>query len=309
MTSVRRHLPGKSNGAARTYAVVAGAGAPVTVHEWPGGRAGAPTVVLAHAAGLHGMVWAPVVAALGEGFRCVAVDLRGHGDSAARRDEDFDWGGFAADVLAVVNGEGGEAPFGLGHSAGATALLMAEQARPGTFGALYCYEPTIVVADPPLGRDPDSWLAGAARRRRGLFPSREDAYRHYATRPPFSAVAPEALRAYVEHGFADLEDGSVRLKCRPAHEALVYEMAAAHDCYGRLPEVSCPVRLACGARSDAVRPDAMAALAARLPRGSAQVLAGLGHLGPLEDPVAVAAAFREFASELGSGTVAPEEGA
>ena len=62
------------------------------------------------------------------------------------------------------------------------SLLMAEQARPGTFAALYCFEPVIVPADPPLGRDDDSFLGAQARRRRTTFGSRDEACRHYADR-------------------------------------------------------------------------------------------------------------------------------
>ena len=64
-----------------------------------------------------------------------------------------------------------EHPYGFGHSSGGTAVLMAEQARPGTFAALYCYEPVLVAADPPLGPDRGSWLAEQARRRRATFPA------------------------------------------------------------------------------------------------------------------------------------------
>lgn len=269
----------------------------MAVHDWPGRQ----PVLLAHAAGLHGMVWAPLAARLQPAFRPISFDLRGHGDSDVPPDLDFDWHGFARDVVAVVE-QLPSPPYGFGHSSGGAALLLAEQARPGTFAALYCYEPTIVAADPPLGRDTDSWLGQTARRRREVFDSRDEAYRHYAGKRSFGRLHPDALRAYVDHGLTDLDDGSVRLKCHPAHEALVYEMASAHDCFRRLPEVACPVRLACGGATEGFGPEAIAALADRLPQASTEVLPGLGHLGPLEDPDAVAAAFARFvAASSGDG--------
>lgn len=257
---------------------------------------GGPQLVLAHATGFHGRAWRPVADLLATWFSCLAPDLRGHGDSAPPSGLDFDWHGFAADVLAVVDGMALQRPFGAGHSSGATALLLAEQARPGTFAGLYCYEPIIVPAEPPLGRDRDSWLAESTRCRRAVFPSRLEAERRYATRPPLSDLDPAAIHAYVQHGFEDAPEGGVRLKCSPENEALVYEMATAHDCYTHLARVRCPVTLARGGRSDAFLPAREAAIAARLPRVRCEEHAALGHLGPLEDPGAVADSIRRALS-------------
>ncbi|MDP9071628.1 MAG: alpha/beta hydrolase [Actinomycetota bacterium] len=249
-----------------------------------------PDLLLAHATGFHGRVWLPVVAALRSHFRCIAVDERGHGDSGVPPDASFDWRAMAGDLLAVVEAMALPAPFGVGHSAGATLLLLAEQARPGTFRALWCYEPILPPSDdlpPPADR---GRLAAGARKRTEVFPSRDHAYRQYASRLPFSALAPDALRAYVDFGFEDLADGTVRLRCRPEHEARVYESGFSHGADRHLDRVRCPVTVACGERTRHVDPVAVRGLAARLPGAGVQVLPGLGHFGPLEDPAAVAEA-------------------
>lgn len=265
-------------------------GVHVAVHDLGGDG---PPVLLVHAAGFHGRVWGPLAGWLTDDYRCLAPDLRGHGDSPVRPDDDLDWCGFAADLLAVVDELGLTRPLGVGHSSGATALLLAEQSRPGTFRALYCFEPVLVPADPPLGRDPDNWLGEGARRRRFTFPSRDDALRHYADKPPMCDFNPAVLRSYVDHGVRDAGDGTVVLKCRPHHEALVYEMATAHHAFGRLPEVACPVVLARGERSEAASAPQAAQVAARLPQALTTELGGLGHFGPLEDPARVARSVRE----------------
>lgn len=293
--------PGARPAAAGTHptrSVSAADGVRVAVHELGGTG---PPLVLAHATGFHGAVWGPLAEGLTPHWRCVSPDLRGHGDSPLPLRADFDWRGFAADVLAVVDGLGLERPLGVGHSSGATALLLAEQAAPGTFAALYCFEPIIVPAVPPLGPDPDNWLAHAARRRRAAFPGRADALRHYAGKPPLSELNPRALRAYVDHGFADVPGGGVRLKCTPEHEALVYETATAHECFGHLDRVRCPVTLARGGRSDAFTSPLAAAVARRLAAGRLEEHPTLGHLGPLEDPETVAAAIRRAVAPDGRG--------
>jgi pimeloyl-ACP methyl ester carboxylesterase len=172
--------------------VTTGDGLTIAVHDLGGTG---PPLVMVHAAGLHGLVLAPLARRLAAGFRCLALDGRGHGDSCLPEDSALDWYGLAADVLGVVDGLGLEQPCGFGHSSGGTAVLMAEQARPGTFAAIYCFEPVIVAADPPLGRDVDSVLGARARHRRASFTSRREALEHYASKPPLDAVDPEALRA------------------------------------------------------------------------------------------------------------------
>src|SRR5437868_6259323 len=100
------------------------------VAAWDLGGDG-PPVLMAHATGFHGLVWRPMAAALPD-FRCYSFDERGHGDSFRPPGHDYDWIGFADDALTVVDGLGLGHPFGIGHSAGAAALLMAEAFRPGT---------------------------------------------------------------------------------------------------------------------------------------------------------------------------------
>ena len=274
----------------------------VEVATHPLGGRGAP-LVMAHAAGFHGLVLAPLARHLATQFRCAAYDARGHGDTRLPAGRDLDWYGLAEDVLAVVDGLGLDRPYAFGHSSGGTAVLMAEQARPGTFAAIYCFEPVIVAADPPLGRDDESVLAARARRRRTSFASRQEARRHYESKAPLDTVAPEALQAYVDHGFEDAPDGGVRLKCPPEHEALVYETATAHDAYARLPEVACPVAVACGSESDGCTPDRSRCHVARLPMGRSEILEGLGHLGPLERPEQVASSVVRFFARTGADRV------
>jgi pimeloyl-ACP methyl ester carboxylesterase len=270
-----------------------GDGAEVAVHGL-GGRG--PTVLLAHATSFCAQVWRPLAERLGGSFRCLALDHRGHGDSSPLPAGPVDWHILADDVLAVADRLNLRPLLGVGHSAGGAALLLAEEDRPGTFAALYLYEPIVSPADRPPPPDPDHPLATAARRRVEVFPSRQAAYDHYAGKPPFSAFSEAALAAYVEHAFAELDDGSVQLKCRGADEARVYAGGLSHDAYAHLDRVRCPTVVARGQHSRAFGAEVAPALAARLPDARVEELPGLGHYGPMEDPDAVAAAVvRAFA--------------
>jgi pimeloyl-ACP methyl ester carboxylesterase len=262
----------------------------VAVHDLGGDG---PTLLLAHATGFHGRVWLPVAEHLRDRFHCVAFDERGHGDSDPAPNDDYDWNGFATDALAVIDGLDLAPVLACGHSCGGGLLFLAEQQRPGTFRALWTYEPVMMPAEglPTLTVPGENPLANGARKRRAVFPSKDAAYDNYAGKAPFNVLDPSALRAYVEYGFAAQPDGSVRLKCEPENEARTYEMSLHHDAFAGLPKVECPVTVVCGELTDAFPEPVITMVADRLPKGRPQVMPGLGHFGPLQDPAAIAASI------------------
>jgi len=259
-----------------------------------------PDLLLVHATGFCGAVLAPMAKELQDRFRCVLLDLRGHGLSDRPADGQFDWGGFASDILAVTDRMGLESPSGFGHSCGGAALLLSEQSRPGTFTGLFCYEPVIYPGEVPLAPSRDgNPLSQGASRRRTEFSSREEALENFSEKAPFDKLRPDVLAAYVDNGFAEDADGHVSLRCRREDEAEIYAHSFSHDAFARLESVGCPVSLACGAQTDGFGPDFLALFADRLPSSSTLALAGLGHFGPLEDPDLLAAAVGSSAAPGG----------
>lgn len=251
-------------------------------------------LLLVHATGFCAGVLTPMIRSLTDRFHCWGVDLRAHGRSGRPADGDFDWSGFAVDVLTAVDHLGLVDPIGFGHSCGGASLLLAEERRPGTFASLYCYEP--VVFPPELlpsdhGENP---LSSGARRRRETFPSATDAFLNFSAKPPFAGLDPEALRAYVDCGFEVVpsEEGgdgaAVRLRCRREDEALVYAAGGSHHAFGHLDAVRCAVALRCGALTDSFGPAILDRVAGALPSATVEAIPGLGHFGPLEQPAVVA---------------------
>jgi pimeloyl-ACP methyl ester carboxylesterase len=267
------------------------------VHDWGGD--GHP-VLLAHPTGFHGLTWAPVAARLvANGRRVWSFDFRGHGDSD-RSANGYRWSGFADDVLAVVDHLGlrGQPAFlACGHSKGAAALLLGEAREPGTFARLWCYEPIVFPSDEPLEPRHDWPLAEGARRRRAVWPSRAEAMASYAARPPLDVLDPAALRAYVDYGLRDRPDGQVELKCAPEDEATMYAMGIANGVYQRLGDVRCPTLVVSGERTDAITPQLGEMIVGRLPRGRLEVMPGVGHFGPMQDPDATVESMLRFAAE------------
>ncbi len=271
-------------------------GVTLAVHEHGGD--GRPTL-LSHATGLHGAVWEPLSDALGTGFERWAIDFRAHGASVVPPGTPLPWSAMAEDVLAVIDALAVEpgALLGIGHSMGGAALVVAEQARPGTFAGLWMFEPIV----PPTGWMPeaegDNPMVVAALRRRSQFPSFNDALANFASKRPFNVSRADALHAYVRHGFVAGEDGAVHLACRPQDEAEVFRNAGAHRAHERLDEVRCPVVVVCG--GEPIGPARFAgAIADALPHGRLEAHAHLSHFGPMEAPAELAASVRAFAAEL-----------
>lgn len=90
-----------------------------------------PPVVLVHGWSGRAAQMAPLAAHIsGYGFRAVAMDVSGHGDSPGRRTE---WGYFLRDIPALAEKLGEEVHAYVGHSAG--ALTVAASRRAGRIGA------------------------------------------------------------------------------------------------------------------------------------------------------------------------------
>lgn len=269
----------------------------LAVHDW--GGAGDP-VLLAHPTGFHGRVWAPVAERLVvEGRHVWSFDFRGHGDSDPSPDGTYSWSEFASDALAVATHlelAGNPRLLAAGHSKGAAALLLGEADAPGSYARIWAYEPIVFPSDEPLPPHHDNPLSAGARKRRAIWTSREEAVASYASRPPLDVFTAASLQAYVEHGFRDLPDGTVALKCEPEHEATVYAMGAANGIYPRLAEVGCPVLVACGEQTDAIVPKLAGMIAERLPRSSLEIWDGCGHFGPQQDPDRAVASILTFAA-------------
>ena len=262
-------------------------GVTLAVHDLGGDG---PPLLMAHATGFCGLVLAPLATHLTARFHCWTYDARGHGDTESPAGLDWNWSGFADDVLAVVDGLGLDRPYGFGHSSGGAALLDAEARRPGTFAALWCYEPIVwpeVTEQLQASRRP---LISGALKRRDHFPSRREAYDNFASKPPLESLDPKALRAYVDCGFVADGEG-VRLRCAPFVEAAIYRQGLVHDGFSRLHRVRCPVTVAHGGRSLAVEPGVAQAQVGELPHARLVTFPDLGHFGPLEGLATVAAAL------------------
>jgi pimeloyl-ACP methyl ester carboxylesterase len=258
-------------------------------------------ILFSHATGFHGRVWAPMASHLAGRFRYLAIDYRGHGVSETPDVVDFHWQGFGDDCVAVLDSElvvPGVPVHGAGHSMGGAALVKAAARRPEAFRSLWLYEPIIPPPGALMSDDGPNPLAVGAAKRRPTFDSVDAAITNYASKPPLDELHPDALREYVEGGFAEQPDGSVTLRCRPEWEAATFEAARHSGAWDLLGELDLPVSVVAG-KELPFGPAAFAPqIAGALGRGELSAHPELGHFGPLQDPEAMAAELAAWITQF-----------
>jgi len=141
-------------------------------------------VVFVHGVTVSASIWEAQLAHVARTRRAIALDIRGHGDSAPPEDGNYAPASCAADVFAVLDGLGLDRVAIVGHSFGACIALATAAAAPHRIAQL-------ILADPP-----------------GDF-TKVSAEVHETQLVPFQRVLEtEDWRAAVEAGFNDALTGS-----------------------------------------------------------------------------------------------------
>lgn len=267
----------------------------LAVWEWAGAGA---TLFFVHANGFHGHCWDAVVELLPE-YRCLALDLRGHGQST-QGPPPADWRPFGEDVAAVAEALGLRDAVGIGHSIGGHALALAAALAPEAFGRLLLIDPTIFARERYRGARPGEHFVA---RRRARWASVDAMVERFADRPPYDAWEPRVLRDYCQYGLLPAPGGDgLVLACVPAFEGALYQISTAEgsDIYPELARIAQPTLIV---RAGAVEPGPEASFAAspttpglvtRLAHARDHLDRNHTHFLPMESPARVAAYISEL---------------
>ena len=274
------------NGQHRTRYVASSDGVSVAYHEL-GGEG--PPLVFVHATGFHGHCYRRIAERLHDIRRCLAIDLRGHGDSTPPTNERFEWAGMVDDLCAVLEALELDEPLDfVGHSLGGAVILGTELRRPTSIRRAWLFEPIVFPGIDKRGPSP---LIEGARKRRATFESFDAAIDRYRSRPTFDAIDPSVLDDYVRFGFRPDTDG-VSLKCAPASEAATFANADG-TLFDRVAAIDAEIRLIGSTDGDA--PAMFAPLAAaQIPGAVYECWDGETHFGPFTHPDRAAAEIRAF---------------
>jgi pimeloyl-ACP methyl ester carboxylesterase len=144
---------------------------------WDWGNAGAPPLVLIHGGRDHARSWDRVAEALRADYHVVALDMRGHGDSAWAVGSQYGLPDVALDIARMIEVVGAPAHV-VAHSYGAQCTLIAAGTFPDLFASLIPIEGTNShnPRSHPEGMGP-GWLRDWADRARDFETPRLRVYR------------------------------------------------------------------------------------------------------------------------------------
>ena len=292
--------PYEAVAARRELTVVSDDGTRIHGEEY--GRADGPTIVLSHGWTCSTLFWAPVVRLLAADFRVVAYDQRGHGRSASpatRRG--YGTGVLADDLEAVLTAvlPDGERAVLAGHSMGGMTIMAAsgrDAVRSRTAAVLLASTGSgrllgsTAVLPPRFG---PRWIRRAFHRQ--LLTSR-------LPLGPVTPLSRAALKYGVLAAGASREQVAFTAKivhaCRSRQRSAWGRVLAVLDLDAEVAALASPTAVLVGS-VDKLTPKVHArGLAAALPQCTGVTeLPGLGHMTPIEDAAAVAAAIRRLAAD------------
>jgi pimeloyl-ACP methyl ester carboxylesterase len=253
-------------------------------HWVSAGPADAPQSVLLHGAGGSAALWYPVLAALTERRRVIAVDLPGHGETAIPSwqsphavERMLEW---LEEFLLRF-----ESPLLVGHSLGGyLSLLHFSRRQPDVSGmalvdagGLGPRPPGFVMATrhPVLGM-----LLGLAAGQRPTRRRLERTIRRLTVDP---YRIPHGQTALDYALMTASRVGAGRFQFEIYRSVAINQAAQGYKVWGRLNEIACPVLLIWGERDYFPLRYAQQA-AAEMPDARLEVLPNTGHLSYLEDP-------------------------
>lgn len=229
------------------------------------------TVLLIHGVGMNHSVWAPQVDALTERFQVLALDMLGHGESALPGAQPS-LAEYAAQVETLLDALHIDRVHVVGHSMGALVALEFALSHPAR---------TLSVAALNAVYDRSSEQRSAVMSRANtLDETSADAGVDVTIERWFGEPVP----VHLEQAAHDLRQ--LLRTVNPSGYARTYRLFASADRahVGRLGELAMPALFLTGEHDPNSSPAMSEAMAAAVPDGRAEIIAGARHMMNVTDP-------------------------
>lgn len=278
-------------------------GTQIAVHA--AGPPDAPVLLFVHGFSLDATTWFEQWMDLSTDFRCVVMEMRGHGGSGPAAHGDLSLRAMGRDVAAVLDHVTPDrAAVVVGHSMGAMAVLAMGEQRPELFGPRVAGVVLVGAASGDLLAGAMGSVTELLRPRLGSFNAaaqRVDRLRKAVLASPadvrgavvrltqFGPDAPTHMVNYV-----------VGLAQRASSEVWTQGLAGLMEMDLRLalPRVTVPALVVVGEHDRVTPPASAVGLAGSLPDGRLVVLEGAGHMAMLERPAELDREIRAFAHKV-----------
>ncbi|MBI3798850.1 MAG: alpha/beta hydrolase [Deltaproteobacteria bacterium] len=248
--------------------------------EW--GTATNPPLVLLHGGSAHAHWWEHLTADLARAYWVLALDLRGHGDSAWITPPAYEIEDYVADLEDFISRLGLAPLILLGHSLGGFIALTYASAHAEALRAL-------VVVDMGFRLRQSRRLRLLSHFPAPIYQDEEDLLRRFRLLPPETRVPVSLLHDIARHSVCQLPDG--RLSRKFDRATLTREP---RDLTSRLPHLTCPALFLRGSESQNLSTATLAEMVALCPQAHGLEIPEAGHHVFLDHPVAFLQAVRSF---------------
>lgn len=254
-----------------------------------------PPLIFLHATGFQPWLWHPIARELAGSYRIIAPSFCDHRETDPE-EGGLNWMTLAEDTVRLCAGLHLERPFLVGHSMGATVLLIANALYELPAAGMVLIEPILLPPEFYHGsmRVDEHPLAAKAIRRTNFWQDRDEALAYLRSRTLFQGWTEEMLELYILHGMTGGDNGGLRLACSPQREAALFMGGRQFDPWPLLPKVSCPVLIVDGEKSDNKGFIDLDRIQTLIPNSERRTVKEAGHLAPMERPGEVTRIIREF---------------
>jgi esterase len=255
--------------------------------EW--GRPAGPPVVVLHGVTGHARTWDDEARLLGERYRVLVLDQRGHGDTDSPADSDYTDGALLGDLVAFVDALGLPRLSLVALSLGGRVAINFTGRHPARVERLLVVDIGPEIA--PVGRARVGGLMANAPER---FASLDEVVAYLRIHAPLYSEA--MLRHRAQHAVRPLPDGGLTWKYDRALRDAIRQgrMRAPDDLWPQWRAITCPTLVVRGELSDVLSSETAKRMVDEVPSARLVVVPGAGHTVPGDQPAAFQALLREF---------------
>ena len=255
---------------------------------------GYPLVFL-HATGFLPWLWHPIAREFSPPYRVIAPYFCDH-RFATNDAGGLGWQTLADDFAQLCRALSLDRPFLVGHSMGATIVVLANTLYGLNARGIILIEP-IFLPEAFYGiaiTAEQHPLAAKSIKRLNHWADRKAALDYLQSRSLFKRWDREMLDIYVQYGMTEGDDGGLSLTCSPQREADLFLGGLQYNPWPEADKTACPVLVLEGEKSENRTFIDLKAVATRFPQGRYRLIEGAGHLIPMEQPGVITDTIRHF---------------
>ncbi len=258
------------------------------LHYLESGRAGAPVLCFLHGGAAHAHWFDRITPSFADRFHVIALDQRGHGESAWAEPPAYGTADFTGDLLELMDGLGVERMTVIGHSMGGHNAMTFSAWHPERVSAL-----VIIDSRPAIPPERLQFMHARGRRMPRAHPSEDAAIQAFRLLPR-ETVADPAFLAHLARAGLTRRNGGWGWRFDPA----THGNRAPVDAWPLLRGITAPTLIVRGGLSPVLTPEMAERLRASIPRSMLVTIPGAYHHLTLDRPAEFTAALAEFLKGL-----------